>query len=173
MVSQIVGISLTQNEDIFIDQAITNVVTFCDKIIALDNLSTTNTWQAIERLRKNFPHIETCKINDSRESNVYIAGYAGSDTWICGIGGDEIYGPTGLKRCSRQLLDIYYDNHGVLFDKVIHCVYLDLKRHKVRGYLSPPSRSMTKLFNFSALESWDGLCKSLHGGQKCLGGYLL
>ena len=50
---------------------------------------------------------------------------------------------------------------------MVNCVELDVKRQKAKGYLSPPSRSMTKLFNFSALESWNGPCERLHGGQKC------
>ena len=52
MVTQIVGISLVRNEDIFISQAITNVAEFCDKIIVLDNLSTDNTWYEIQELKK-------------------------------------------------------------------------------------------------------------------------
>ncbi len=59
-----------------------------------------------------------------------------------------------------------FDDDWALFGNVVNCVDLDLKRHKARGYLSPPSRSMTKLFNFSALESWNGPCERLHGGDK-------
>jgi len=166
MAGQIVGISLVRNEDIFIAQAITNVVDFCDKIIVLDNLSTDNTWQEIQRLRSKFSHIEAHQINDYRESHGYISRYAGSDTWVLGIDGDEVYDPTGLKRFRKQLLEGHFDDHWALFGNVVNCVDLDLKRHKARGYLSPPSRSMTKLFNFSALESWNGPCERLHGGDK-------
>ena len=167
MASQIVGISLVRNEDIFIDQAITNVAEFCDKIIVLDNLSTDNTWQQIQSLQSKFSHIEAHQINDYRDSHSYISGYAGSDTWVLGIDGDEVYDPSGLKRFRKQLLSGYFDNHWILFGNVVNCVELDVKRQKAKGYLSPPSRSMTKLFNFSALESWNGPCERLHGGQKC------
>ena len=167
MAGQIVGISLVRNEDIFIAQAITNVADFCDKIIILDNLSTDNTWQEIQSLRSKFSHIEAHQINDYRESHGYISSYAGSDTWVLGIDGDEVYDPTGLKRFRKQLLAGYFDDHWALFGNVVNCVELDVKRKKATGYLSPPSRSMTKLFNFSALESWNGPCERLHGGQIC------
>ena len=166
MVTQIVGISLVRNEDIFISQAITNVAEFCDKIIVLDNLSTDNTWYEIQELKKQYPHIEAHRINDYRESHSYISGYAGSNTWILGIDGDEVYDPTGLKRFRKCLLAGHFDDQWALFGNVVNCVELDSKREKAIGYLSPPSRSMTKLFNFSALESWHGPCERLHGGEK-------
>jgi len=166
MTGQIVGVSLVRNEDIFIAQAITNVADFCDTIIILDNLSTDNTWQEIQRLRSKFSHIEAHQINDYRESHSYISSYAGSDTWVLGIDGDEIYDPIGLKRFRKQLLAGDFDNHWALFGNVINCVEVDFKRRVAKGYLSPPSRSMTKLFNFSALESWHGPCERLHGGDK-------
>ena len=166
MVTQIVGISLVRNEDIFICQAITNVAEFCDKIIVLDNLSTDNTWYEIQALKKKHPHIEAHRINDYRESHSYISGYAGSDTWILGVDGDEVYDPTGLAQLRKRLLAGHFDDEWALFGNVVNCVELDVKRQKAKGYLSPPSRSMTKLFNFSVLESWNGPCERLHGGKK-------
>ena len=166
MVGQIVGIALVRNEDIFVAQAITNVADFCDKIIILDNLSTDNTWQEIQRLRTKFSHIEAHQIKDYRESHGYISSYAGSDTWVLGIDGDEVYDPTGLKRFRKQLLAGDFDDHWALFGNVVNCVELDCQRQKAKGYPSPPSRSMTKLFNFSALEAWHGPCERLHGGEK-------
>ena len=166
MASQIVGISLVRNEDIFIAQAITNVAEFCDKIIVLDNLSTDNTWHEIQTLRRKYPHIEAHRINDYRKSHSYISGYAGSDAWILGVDGDEVYDPTGLARFRKRLLAGHFDDQWALFGNVVNCVELDAKRKKATGYLSPPSRSMTKLFNFSALESWPGPCERLHGGEK-------
>ena len=166
MVGQIVGISLVRDEDLFINQVITNVADFCDKIIILDNLSADNTWQEIQQLSRKFPHIEGHQIKDYRESHSYIAGYADSDTWVLGIDGDEVYDPVGLGRFRKRLLAGEFDNHWALFGNVVNCVELDLKQKIATGYLSPPSRSMTKLFNFSALESWDGKCERFHGGEK-------
>ena len=83
-----------------------------------------------------------------------------------GVDGDEVYDPTGLKRFRKCLLEGHFDDQWALFGNVVNCVELDSKRKKAIGYLSPPSRSMTKLFNFSALESWHGPCERLHGGEK-------
>jgi hypothetical protein len=49
---------------------------------------------------------------------------------------------------------------------VLNCVQFDRERASASGYLSPPSRSITKLYNFDAIESWvgDG-AERLHGGR--------
>lgn len=167
MPRQIIGISLVRNEDCFITQSICNVVEFCDKIIILDNLSTDNTWQKICQLKQKFPHIETQQIKDYRQSHSYISDYAATDTWVFGVDGDEIYDPTGLKQFREELLNGKFDKYWAIYGNVVNCVELDVKRQKVKGYLSPPSRSMTKLFNFAALKSWEGPCERFHGGKKC------
>jgi glycosyltransferase involved in cell wall biosynthesis len=161
MSRQIVGISLVRNEDLFITQVISNVAAFCDKIIILDNISTDNTGEKINRLKESFSHIETHRINDYRQSHQYISEYAGSDTWVLGVDGDEIYDPTGLESLRAQLLEGHFDKHWA-----INCAQLDLNKNLAKGYPSPPSRSMTKLFNFSALVSWHGSCERFHGGEK-------
>ena len=163
---KVVGISLVRNEDIFITQSITNIANFCDKIIILDNLSTDNTVERIEQLKKTFSHIETYRINDYRQSHSYIADYAGTDTWVFGVDGDEIYDPIGLARFREQLRNGCFERHWAIFGNVVHCVQLDAHRNCAKGYLSPPSRSMTKFFNFSVLQSWNGQCERLHGGEK-------
>jgi hypothetical protein len=44
-------------------------------------------------------------------------------------------------------------------------VGLDRNAGTATGYMSPPSRSITKLYNFAALESWRGDgAERLHGG---------
>jgi len=49
---------------------------------------------------------------------------------------------------------------------VLNCIELDEKKRIARGYLAPPSRSMTKLYNFRALDSWEGpTSERLHGGK--------
>ena len=110
---QIVGISLVRNEDRFIRQAITNVADFCDRIIILDNSSTDNTPKEIEFLKSTFPHVETHRIRDYRESHAYIAPYADTHTWILGVDGDEIYDPRGLKQFRSDLLAGKFDLEGI------------------------------------------------------------
>ena len=46
---QIVGIVLVRNEDVFVEQAIRNVAAFCDRIHALDHVSTDRTWDIAQR----------------------------------------------------------------------------------------------------------------------------
>ena len=166
MSRQIVGISLVRNEDLFITQAIKNVADFCDRIIILDNNSTDNTGEKIDQLKASFSHIETYRINDYRQSHQYISKYAGSNTWVLGVDGDEIYDPIGLERLRTQLLEGHFDKHWAIFGNVINCAELDLNKSLAKGYPSPPSRSMTKLMNFSALVSWHGSCERFHGGEK-------
>ena len=48
---------------------------------------------------------------------------------------------------------------------MVNCIELDWKRQTASGYPSPPSRSITKLYNFAAIESWAGDgSERLHGG---------
>ena len=166
MASQIVGISLVRNEDLFISQAITNVTDFCDKIIILDNCSTDNTWREIEGLKAAFPHVEAYKINDYRQSHNYIADYAGTNTWILGVDGDEIYDPKGLSRLRKDIFSGKFDDVFLILGNVVHCEHLDVDRLTARGYSTPESRSMTKLFNFSAFDAWPGPGERLHAKNR-------
>src|SRR6185369_15232275 len=43
-----------------------------------------------------------------------------------------------------------------VFGNVLNCVSADEHTGQASGYLAPPCRSMTKLYNFRAIESWDG-----------------
>lgn len=166
MSRQIVGISLVRNEDLYIRQAITNVAEFCDRIIILDHCSTDNTAREIASLCVRFPHVEGYRINHYRDSHQYISPYAGTDTWAFGIDGDEIYDPVGLKRLRSELLNGEFDQYWTIFGNVVNCVKLELKKGTATGYQTPPCRSMTKLFNLSALESWSGTFERFHGGNK-------
>ena len=46
----IVGIVLVRNEDVFLEQAIRNVAAFCDRIHAVDHVSTDGTWEVLRAL---------------------------------------------------------------------------------------------------------------------------
>ena len=166
MARQIVGISLVRNEDLFITQAITNVAYFCDKIIILDNLSTDNTWREIEALKATFANIEAYQINDYRQSHNYISDYVGTDTWIFGVDGDEIYDPKGLSQLRKDIFSGKFDDFFLILGNVVHCEYLDIDRLTARGYSTPESRSMTKLFNFSAFDEWLGPGERLHAENR-------
>lgn len=163
---QIVGIFLIKNEDIFIRQAILNVVFFCDRILIADNFSTDHTWNIVKELEKTYSHIECHRIKRTQESHEMIKKYAGTNTWVLGVDGDEIYDPYGLNVFRQELLGGKWDNWWVIFGNVLNCINLDVLTMKAEGYLAPPCRSMTKLYNFNAIEQWEGCCpERLHGGN--------
>ena len=54
----------------------------------------------------------------------------------------------------------------MLLGNVLHVTKLAKDRRTASGHLAPPCRSMTKLYNFNAIESWDGYTpERLHGGN--------
>jgi len=165
-VTQIVGIVLVRNEDLFLERAVANVSAFCDRIHIADNGSTDQTPQVIARLVARHPgRIETHRIVDQAESHGLIAGLAGTATWVFAVDGDEIYDPTGLAWLRPRLLAGAFDGVWMVLGNCLHCTGLDAPA-KATGHLSPPSRSVTKLHNFAAIESWDGdVVERLHGGN--------
>ena len=157
---------MLKNEDLFVEQAVRNVAGFCDRIIIADNGSTDGTWDILRQLDREYPHIETHRIRRPAESHDLIADLAGSDSWVFGVDGDEIYDPEGLERFRSTLMSGQYDNEWIIFSNVLNVVWLSDDRSSAQGYLAPPSRSITKLYNFSILERWDGPCpERLHGGN--------
>jgi hypothetical protein len=66
----------------------------------------------------------------------------------------------------RALRDGSFSNAFKVASNVLNCTELDVDRSVASGYLSPPSRSITKLYNFAAIESWTGDgAERLHGGS--------
>jgi hypothetical protein len=55
MAARIVGIVLLHNEDVFVGQAVRNVVGFCDRIHVVDHLSTDHTWEIVQALARLRP----------------------------------------------------------------------------------------------------------------------
>jgi len=165
-VIEIVGIFLLRNEDIFVERSVLNVLGFCDRIIIADNYSSDNTWSILQSLSEKHSKIELFQIRHTGQSHDLIAGLAGKNVWIFGVDGDEIYDPEGLKRFRHTLLSGAYDEWWSIFGNVLNVIELDSSYDKASGYLAPPCRSVTKLYNFSALQSWDGPCpERLHGGR--------
>jgi glycosyltransferase involved in cell wall biosynthesis len=162
---QIVGIVLIKNEDIHIERAIRNVVNFCDLIIVADHQSQDHTFEIVENLAKEFPHIQLKKIDHPRESHQVIEQFAGTPTWIFVVDGDEIYDPAGLAIMRRYLQEGRFDQDWNIFCNTLNCVALDYTKKTARGYLAPPSRAGARLFNFSLIESWTGCPERVHGGN--------
>src|SRR5262249_35780947 len=58
-----------------------------------------------------------------------------------------------------------HDASFKIASNVLNCVALDRANQTASGYPSPPSRSITKLYNFAAIDAWTGDgSERLHGG---------
>ena len=152
---RIVAIVLVRNEDRFLHRAITNVTAFCDEILIADHRSTDGTWEVAQELARVHSHVRPHRIQDARESTEMIAPFAGTATWLFGVDGDEIYDPAGLGRLRTQLFAGKFDPWWVVFGNVLNCTELEPARGFARGYLAPPCRSMTKLYNFRMVRQLD------------------
>ncbi len=162
---QIIGIVLIQNEDLFIDRVLANIVDFCDEIIVADNRSTDRTAEKVRELQHQYPRIKYQSIRKPAFSHDLISGYAGTDTWIFAVDGDELYDPHGLARLRAGIMGGEYQSHWMILGNVLNCVDLNLEKGYARGYLAPPCRSMTNLYIFAAIEAWNGPWpERLHGG---------
>jgi Glycosyl transferase family 2 len=161
---QIVGIALVRNEDAFVERALRNAADFCDRIHVVDHMSTDRTWEIVQRLESELAHLEAVRSRHSRISHEVLEQYAGTDTWVFGVDGDELYDPAGLAVFREQLLAGAHRSVFRLRSNVLNAVELDRERKVASGYLSPPSRAITKLFNFAVIESWTGCPERLHHG---------
>jgi len=163
---EIVGIVLVRNEDVFVEQAIRNVAGFCDRIHALDHVSTDGTWKILQRLERDYPQLDARRSHHADDSHSLLEPYAGTETWVFGVDGDELYDPERLASFRQDLLAGAYDTAFKVASNVLNCVELDQTRRSATGYLSPPSRSITKLYNFAAIDEWRGDgAERLHGGS--------
>ncbi len=161
---QIVGIILIKNEDIYIGRIIRNITAFCDQIIVAENYSQDRTYEIVRSLAESNPKIHLRQIKELKESHNLIEGFAGTNTWIFAVDGDEIYDPAGLSEMRQQLLVGTFDDQWCIWGNVLHCVSLSTSQKIAKGYLAPPARSMTKLYNFSIIESWVNCYERLHSG---------
>lgn len=162
---RIVAVILVKNEDLFIEQGVRNILDFCDRIHVADHHSTDGTTAVLRRLAAENPKLDYHLVNHPSESHDMIAGYAGTGTWVMGMDGDEVYDPGRLRGLRTELLAGTYNGTFKLLGNVLNVRELDRDRQTARGYLAPPCRSMVKLYNFGAIESWPAPCpERLHGG---------
>lgn len=164
---EVVGILLVKDEDLFVERAVRNVIGVCDRFIAVDNGSKDGTAEILIRLQAQFPEkISLHQASHPRLSHELIEPFAGTNTWVFGVDGDEIYDPEGLARMRMRLESGEFDRDWCLFGNVLNVRKLDEAKCVVEGHLSPPCRSMTKLYNFNAIYAWKGPChERLHGGR--------
>lgn len=162
---QVVGIVLVRDEERFVERAIRNVAGFCDRIHAVDHASRDGTWEILRLLASELDHLEVLRSRNSADAHRQVAGYAGSQTWVLGVDGDELYDPAALARFRP---DLDAGAHGDVFRlkaHVLNCDELDEAASTASGWLAPPSRPITKLFNFGAIESWPESPDPLQSGD--------
>lgn len=152
---QTLGIFLVHNEDRFLRRAVANVLAFCDRILIAEHRSTDATWEIAQDLAREHPKIEAHRIRDPRESNDMLQPFAGTRTWALAVDGDEIYDPAGLAWTRVELARGAWDRWWVVFGNVLNCTEIDEAAKIARGFLAPPCRSMTKLYNLAAVERLD------------------
>jgi hypothetical protein len=139
---------------------------FCDRIHAVDHVSTDGTWSILQGLAQEHEHVDVRRARHAGDSHALIERYAGTDTWVFGVDGDELYDTGRLAEFRVDLLGGQYENAFKVAGNVLNCVELDDDHTSASGYLSPPSRSITKLYNFGAIEAWAGDgSERLHGGR--------
>jgi len=160
----VVGVVLVRNEDVFLEQAIRNVAGFCDRIVAYDHLSSDRTPDVLARLARELDHLTVTRTADARDSHRAVEHLAGSDAWALGVDGDELYDPAALARLRPRLEDGAYAEAFHVKGHVLNCTELDPAQTVATGFMAPPSRPVTKLFNLDAVETWSGAPERLHGG---------
>jgi hypothetical protein len=163
---RVVGVVLVRNEDLFVEQAVRNVAAVCDRIHAVDHVSTDGTWDILQRLAGDYEHLEIQRARHARVSHEVLEQYMGEDIWALQVDGDELYDPAGLARLRRMLEANEFDRAFRVYANVLNCVSLEPGAKTASGYLSPPSRPLARLFNLEVVESWTGC------GQRLLGGVI-
>jgi hypothetical protein len=162
---RIVGAVLVRNEDLFVEHAVRNAAGFCDVIHAFDHVSTDRTLEILQALAAELAHVDVRRITNAAESHRRLERYAGTPTWVFAVDGDELYDPARLAVLREELLGGAHDGVFRIASNVLNCVALDPLARTATGYLSPPSRSITKLYNFGAIDAWAGDgSERLHGG---------
>lgn len=151
---RIVGSVLVHNEDLFVERAIRNAAGFFDRIHAFDHVSTDGTWDVLRTLAQEYDHLEVKRTRNSGDAHASLAGYAGTRTWVLGVDGDELYDPQGLARLREALLAGEHADVFRMKAHVLNCEELDAERRTASGWLAPPSRPVTKLFYYGAVDSW-------------------
>lgn len=166
METQIIGIVLVRNEEIYLDKVLNNILSFCDHIIIADHESRDETPRIAKAFCQRNPKCHYHKIHHPSQSHDLIKGYAGKKTWMFAVDGDELYDVEGLDVLRNRIVQGEFDQYWLVLGNVLNCVEIDYSAKTASGYMAPPCRSMTKLYNFNAITSWAGDCpERLHGGD--------
>jgi len=162
--TRVVGMVLVKNENLFIEKVVRHIAGFCDEVLLADHESDDGTTEILEKLAAEFPHIHLHRIQYASESHDLLQSYVNTPTWIFGVDGDELYDPVQLAAFRQRLNAGEFDSWWMIFGNVLNCEEWQPEIQRAAGFLSPPCRSMTKLYNFNAISAWKGGNPSrLHG----------
>jgi glycosyltransferase involved in cell wall biosynthesis len=161
----VVGSVLVHDEDVFVEQAIRNAAGFCDRIHAVDHMSTDATWDVLRRLAGEYDHLDVRRARNAGISHKVLEPYIGTETWVLRIDGDELYDPERLAALRESLASGAHRTAFRVLGNVLHAVELDRDGVTASGYLSPPSRPISALYNLGAVDSWTGCLERLHAGD--------
>jgi glycosyl transferase family 2 len=167
---RLVGISMVRDEDSFVDRAVRNALEACDEMILVDHRSRDETPRILAAIRHDFPDkVSVHRVGRAGEANVFLRPFVGEPVWVLGVDGDDLYEPDRLGRMRAALLRGDFEPYLSVKGNVLHCTSLDAAAGVASGYLAPPARSITKLQNFAAIESWTGTAvEHLYGGDRTL-----
>jgi hypothetical protein len=156
---------MVRDEDLYVEQAVRNALEGCDEVLVLEHRSIDRTPEILERLAAEQPAVRVHRISSPRESHNFVADYAGKAVWIAGFDGDQLFDPAGLRAVRAHILDGELDGYWSVSGRALNCVAVDPQAGTARGYHAPPSRGTPKLFNFAAIDAWEGPTpERLHGG---------
>jgi glycosyltransferase involved in cell wall biosynthesis len=160
---RVVGSVLVRNEDAFVERTIRNVAAFCDEIHVVDHDSEDGTAEILQGLADELDHVHVVRSKDAGISHRVLEPYAGTETWVLGVDGDELYDPSALGRLRS---DLEAGAHAEVFRLKGHVLNCDeLRDGSASGFMAPPSRPVTKLFNMAAVASWTDCPERLHAGK--------
>ena len=167
---RLVAISMVRDEDAFVDRAVRNALGACDEMILVDHRSRDDTPRILAAIRHDFPDkVSLHSVRRAGEANVFLRPFVGEPVWVLGVDGDDLYEPDRLARLRELLLRGDFDSFLSVKGNTLHCTSLDAASGIASGYLSPPARSITKLQNFGAIESWTGTAvEHFYGGDRRL-----
>ena len=125
---QVVGSVLVRNEDVYVERAIRNVAAAS----ATGSTSSTTCRRTGRRrssvaLAEELDHLEVERSASAEASHRQLQPYVGTDTWVLGVDGDELFDPAGLERLRGDLEAGAFADAFRVKGHVLNCDELDLE----------------------------------------------
>ena len=101
----------------------------------------------------------SCAARTLPSRTALLEPYAGTETWVLGVDGDELYDPSAL-RGLRSDLEARRARRRLPAQGATSSTATSSATVQASGFLAPPSRPVTKLFNMAAVTSWTGAARN-------------